>query len=112
MRIALVAVHPYPSPQAVPLANAFLQSYLTAAPPTAAVEVARADFFLSQEPADCVEQIAALQPTLVGFSIYVWNRALCRDIADELRRRLPGIAIFAGGPEATADPYLQFFLDI
>jgi hypothetical protein len=104
MRIALVAVHPCPSPQAVPLANAFLQSFLTTAPQTATIKVGRADFFLAQEPAACVDTIAALQPTLVGFSIYVWNRALCREIAEELRRRLPGITIFGGGPEATADP--------
>ena len=104
MRIALVAVHPCPSPQAVPLANAFLQSYLTAAPPAAAVEVVRADFFLAQEPAASVAEITRLQPTLVGFSLYVWNRGMCREIADELRRRLPEVTIFAGGPEATADP--------
>lgn len=104
MRITLIAVHPYPSPQAVPLANAFLQSYLAAAPRLTAVEVERADFFLGQAAAGCVDTIAALQPELVGFSVYVWNRALCREIADELRRRLPGITIFAGGPEATADP--------
>lgn len=104
MRIALVAVHPSPSPQAVPLANAFLQSCLTTDPRTASLEVLRADFFLGQEPTACAAAIAALQPTLVGFSMYVWNRALCREIAAELRRRLPGIVIFAGGPEATADP--------
>lgn len=104
MRVVLVAVHPYPSPQAVPLANAFLQSYLTTDPQTASREVVRADFFLGQEPADCVDRIAALRPALVGFSLYVWNRLMCREIAGELRRRLPGITIFAGGPEATADP--------
>jgi hypothetical protein len=104
MRITLVAVHPYPSPQAVPLANAFLQSCLTTDPRTASLKVLRSDFFLGQEPADCADAIAALQPTLVGISMYVWNRALCRELADELRRRLPGIVIFAGGPEATADP--------
>jgi Radical SAM superfamily/B12 binding domain len=104
MRIALIAVHPCPSPQAVPLANAFLQSCLTNAPQFATVEIVRADFFLGQGPADCVDKIAALQPTLVGFSMYAWNRGMCSEMADELRRRLPGITIFAGGPEATADP--------
>lgn len=104
MRIALVAVHPYPSPQAVPLANAFLQSCLTTDPRTASLEVQRADFYLSQEPADCADAIAALQPTLLGISMYVWNRALCQEIVAELQQRLPGITIFAGGPEATADP--------
>jgi hypothetical protein len=104
MRIVLVAIHPYPSPQAVPLANAYLQSYLTTVPQTTAVEVVRTDFFLGQQPADCVDTIAALRPTLIGFSMYVWNRGICREIADELRRQLPGITLFAGGPEATADP--------
>ena len=104
MRIVLVAVHPCPSPQALPLANAFLQSYLTTTELAATVEVERADFYLGQEPGECVAEIIKLQPALVGFSLYVWNRSMCREIADELRRRLPTIAIFAGGPEATADP--------
>jgi len=105
MRIALIAVHPAPSPQALPLANAFLQSYLDASPQAAAVEIVRADFYLGREYAACADEIESLQPALVGFSLYVWNRRLCREIADELRRRIPGITIFAGGPEATADPH-------
>jgi hypothetical protein len=104
MRIVLVAIHPYPSPQALPLANAFLQSYLTTVSQTETVEIVRADFFLGQQPADCADTIAALRPALVGFSMYVWNRGMCREIADELGRQLPGITLFAGGPEATADP--------
>ena len=104
MRIVLVAIHPYPSPQALPLANAFLQSYLTTVPQTTEVEVVRADFFLGRQPADCVDTITALQPNLIGFSMYAWNRCMCRDIADELRRQMPLITLFAGGPEATADP--------
>jgi hypothetical protein len=104
MRIVLVAVHPYPSPQALPLANAFLQSYLTAVPHLSDVETVRADFFLGQDCSTCVTEIASLQPALVGFSMYVWNRDMCREMADELRGSLPEITIFAGGPEATADP--------
>ncbi|MDA8412839.1 MAG: radical SAM protein [Desulfobacteraceae bacterium] len=104
MRIDLVAVHTCPSPQAVPLANAFLQSYLTTVPLPRPVEVVRSDFFLGQDPVACAAGIVKLQPDLVGFSLYVWNRGLCGEIAEELRRCLPGVTIFAGGPEATADP--------
>jgi hypothetical protein len=100
----MVSVHPYPSPQAVPLANAFLQSYLTTVPHHGEIETVRADFYLGQESAACAAEIVARRPTLVGFSLYVWNRSACREIADELRIRQPGITIFAGGPEATADP--------
>lgn len=100
MRIALVAIHPYPSPQAIPLANAFLKSHLA----DAAQDCTLLDFFAGQDAAACVAELVALQPALVGFSMYVWNRALCREIASELARCLPGVTIFAGGPEATADP--------
>ncbi len=104
MRIALVAIHPASSPQAVPLANAFLQSYLTIFPPTDIPEIQRVDCFLEQDSGDCQAVISLLQPDLVGFSMYVWNRDKCRDIAAQLRRQCPGITIFAGGPEVTADP--------
>ena len=100
MRIALVAIHPYPSPQAIPLANAFLKGY----PADEQVDCALLDFFLGQDAVACAAELVALQPALVGFSMYVWNRALCRDIARELARCLPGVTIFSGGPEATADP--------
>ncbi len=104
MRVVLVAIHPCPSPQAVPLANAFLQSYLAGAAPQSQVETLRADFFLGMDPAACAAELAKLRPTAVTFSLYVWNRGMCREIADELQERLPEVHIFAGGPEATADP--------
>lgn len=104
MRIILVAIHPYPSPQAVPLANAFLKSYLTTVPQASSADVELADFYLGQDCSDCVDRLIALRPDLVGFSLYVWNREMCGALSDELRRRLPGITTVAGGPEATADP--------
>jgi radical SAM superfamily enzyme YgiQ (UPF0313 family) len=51
-----------------------------------------------------VDEIVKLRPVAIGFSLYVWNRGMCCEIADELRRRQPELTIFAGGPEATADP--------
>lgn len=104
MRIILVAVHPSPSPQAVPLANAFLKGYRKAhCATTSSIEVILQDFFLDQAPADCAAELAALQPDLVGFSLYVWNREQCRNMAKGIRTVLPEATLFAGGPEATAD---------
>lgn len=104
MRITLVAIHPYPSPQSVPLANAYLQSYQSIATPDNTVGIDRLDFFLQQESDACVAEIARQRPDAVGFSLYVWNREMCCQVADKLRRSLPDTTIFAGGPEATADP--------
>ena len=104
MRVVLVAIHPRRSPQSVPLANAFLQSYLTVAAPHCPAETERIDFFLGDVTATCLAGIVKLQPAAVAFSLYVWNRAQCRELAEELHRTMPGVTVFAGGPEATADP--------
>ena len=100
MRIALVSLHPAPSPQAVPLANAFLKGFAA----QAALEIELVDFFDGDDTRACAEKLTELQPDAVGFSIYVWNRAACLEIAAEVRRFLPETLLFAGGPEATADP--------
>jgi len=46
----------------------------------------------------------AIAPNLVGFSLYAWNRDECLALAEKLRQEIPDLTIFAGGPEATADP--------
>jgi len=98
--IKLVAIHPCPSPQAVPLANAFLKSIIR----ETSIEVSLFDFFIGQESEEAATLLAAAEPSAIGFSMYVWNRAACLEIAAALRKILPEVLIFAGGPEATADP--------
>lgn len=99
-KISLVSIHTGPSPQAVPLASAFLKS---AAQSTTA-DVILIDFFTGQQPAECALAISETLPDAVGFSIYAWNRELCLNIAAQLRTCLPDARLFAGGPEVTADP--------
>ncbi len=100
MLIKLVAIHPCPSPQAVPLANAFLKSAVR----ETGVDVSLIDFFIGQNQANNAALLSADNPVAIGFSMYVWNRDACLVMAGELRRILPKAIIFAGGPEATADP--------
>ncbi len=104
MRISLVALHAYPSPQAVPLANACLAAALGADEALAAVRVSLADFHAGDDPAACAATILDGEPQLVGFSVYLWNTPLTVAIARELRAARPGLMIFAGGPEPTATP--------
>lgn len=99
--VTLVAIHPYPSPQAVPLANAFLKGFVANAP----LEIALADFFANQPATGCVAELVRQRPAAIGFSMYAWNRVLCQEVARGVARQLPGTVLFAGGPEVTADSW-------
>jgi radical SAM superfamily enzyme YgiQ (UPF0313 family) len=105
MNITLVSIHPHRSPQAVPLACAFLQEALLADQTLAgAVSVEMAEFFLEDAPVACAERILETAPDLVAFSIYVWSRDHALAVARELRLKAPGVIICAGGAEPTANP--------
>ena len=103
MNLVLVAIHIEASPRSVPLGPAMLASVLRRAYPEA-IQTRILDLFLQQSAQACAEQILASDPDWVGFSIYVWNRSLSRDVAHLLKLRKPSILLFAGGSEATADP--------
>jgi len=103
MHLVLVALHIEPSPRSMPLGPAMLASVLKCAFPEA-IRTRVLDLFLQQSAEDCVEAILASDPDWVGFSIYVWNRALARETARLLRLRKPALLLFAGGSEVSADP--------
>jgi hypothetical protein len=105
MKILLIAIHTAPSPQAIPLANAFLKAQVQSRPELArGVTVMLLDFYADMSAEDCTAAILAAEPDAVGFSMYTWNRQLSLATAGLLRSKLPGLTIFAGGPEPTADP--------
>ncbi|HTP64366.1 MAG TPA: cobalamin-dependent protein [Geobacteraceae bacterium] len=105
MKVVLVAIHPYPSPQAVSLGNAFLKASLDADPELAGkITVTLADFFVGAKLAEVLSAILAERPAAVGFSVFLWNRRVCHHLARLLRKARPELTIFAGGPEPTADP--------
>lgn len=102
MKLMLVAIHIEPSPRALPLGPAMLASVLHATLGEA-IETVVMDAFLADAPEACAAKILASDPDLVGFSMYVWNRPHALQIAAHLKAAKPGIVIFAGGAEATAD---------
>jgi radical SAM superfamily enzyme YgiQ (UPF0313 family) len=105
MNITLVAIHPHRSPQAVPLACAFLKEALLADLQLApALRIEIAEFFLEDAPAACAAAILKTSPDLVAFSIYVWSRDHAVAVAAELLRGNASLAICAGGAEPTANP--------
>lgn len=107
MHLALVALHLEPSPRSVPLGPAMLASVLKRDLPEV-IQTRVLDLFLQQTAEECADRILASDPDWVGFSIYVWNRALIRATARILRLRKPALLLFAGGSEVTADPEGMF----
>lgn len=102
MELVLVAIHIEVSPRAVPLGPAMLASALKRAYPDR-LGIRILDLFLDESAETCADRILASDPQAVGFSMYVWNRALALATARLLKARRPGLVIFAGGSEATAD---------
>ncbi len=105
MHIHLVTIHAFSSPQAVPLAAACLKSSLDVhSTPGKPLTVTFADFFCGDSITEIFRSIQDVAPNSVGLSLYAWNRAECLTLVAKLRGELPSLTIFAGGPEATADP--------
>lgn len=54
------------------------------------------------------------QPDVVAFSCYIWNRSLVGELLTELPKVLPGVRLWAGGPEVSydAEEFLQEFPDV
>lgn len=99
MLIKLVSIHPNSSSQSIPLASAFLKAYAL----ESNLSIDLVDFFCGDNAQICSAKTAESLPVAIGFSIYLWNRELCFEIAIELRKNHPDILLFCGGPEVTAD---------
>lgn len=104
-RVALVCIHVGRGQQAVPLGAACVAAALKADPELSSrVSVALVEAYPDEAPARLASRIAAGAPDLVGFALYLWNRAASVDCAARLRELLPEAAFCVGGPDAGANP--------
>ena len=103
-RIILVSIHAEDGPEAIPLGAACVASALKAGADGARLDVSLAEAFATENPQAIAARIVAAKPDLVGFSLYSWNRSLSIAVARRLRSLLGETVLFAGGPDATAQP--------
>jgi radical SAM superfamily enzyme YgiQ (UPF0313 family) len=59
------------------------------------------EFTIQQRPADIVEQLLALQPRIIGFSIYIWNVTETTRVIELLKQVSPQTVVIVGGPEVS-----------
>lgn len=68
------------------------------------IDVRLLDGLVGRETEGIVDLVLAARPDWLGLSVYAWSAQALGAVSRALRKRAPGLLIFAGGPEATADP--------
>jgi radical SAM superfamily enzyme YgiQ (UPF0313 family) len=108
VKLALVTLAARESPEALPLGAACVAAAIKAAaatsPALASIESFLLEAALGESPDALASRIASSGAGIVGFSVYSWNRETLARTAARLRGAMGGMLLFAGGPEATADP--------
>ena len=108
MKLLLVSMPARESPEALSLGAASIAAAIKAggasALELAAVQVIMLEARPDESPARLFSRILSEAPDAVGFSVYSWNRTAFAEASRRLRSAKGGLLLFAGGPEAGADP--------
>ena len=76
---------------------------LKAAAGLSGAQVEIGEYTINQNTDHILQDIYRKQPDVVAFSCYIWNRRMVEELIRELPEVLPGVRLWAGGPEATWD---------
>lgn len=73
--------------------------------------VSIAEYTINQSKDRILADIYSRKPSVIGFSCYIWNIQLIRELLAELRKLIPDVPIWLGGPEVSfnAEQYLEEF---
>lgn len=63
-----------------------------------------AEYTINHQRAEILRGIYEKQPCAIGFSCYLWNIEYVLSIASDLKKIMPEVSIFAGGPEVSYHP--------
>lgn len=59
------------------------------------------EYTINQPMEEILSDLYAKKPDVVGFSCYIWNWRLIRELMVELKKLLPSVRIYLGGPEVS-----------
>ena len=65
------------------------------------------EYVIHSRPIDIVEDLLALQPRIIGFSVYIWNVEPLTQVVSLLKRVRPDIIVVLGGPEVSYETEQQ-----
>jgi hypothetical protein len=105
--LKLVSIHIKDSPQAFPLAAASLKAQLDSIPSISeGLDVSFNDYTIDNSANFISDDLCRNIPDMIGFSTYLWNRRLVLETCRLIKGKFPSVTLFAGGPEATALPFM------
>lgn len=66
-------------------------------------ELEIAEYTINNQVGEILEGIYKKKPDVAAFSCYIWNISIIRQVAEELKKVLPNVKIWFGGPEVSYD---------
>lgn len=67
------------------------------------IEIQLGEYTINHQMERILQDIYKRSPDVVGFSCYIWNILYVKDLVRNLKKVLPGIRIWLGGPEVSYD---------
>lgn len=75
--------------------------------PQWANEIGIAEYTINQRTDEILAQLYRQRPAVLGFSCYLWNISMVREICTEYKKAAPDTILFLGGPEVSYDASQQ-----
>ncbi|WP_432627365.1 B12-binding domain-containing radical SAM protein [Brotaphodocola sp.] len=67
------------------------------------VEIELAEYTINQQIGQILQDLYRKKPDIIGFSCYIWNIAYVRELLADVKKVLPDVQIWLGGPEVSYD---------
>ena len=80
-----------------------LQAYACQEDPTLKEQIFVAEYTINQQMEDVLADLYEHRPDVIGFSCYIWNIPYIEKLVRELKKLLPQVQIWLGGPEVSFD---------
>ncbi|WP_455649461.1 B12-binding domain-containing radical SAM protein [Enterocloster citroniae] len=107
MKILLVAVNAkyIHSNLGIYSLKAYARQQLEANPPRTQdpVSIELAEYTINHQLDACLQDLYRRKPDVIGFSCYIWNIESIRSLAADIRKLLPHVPLWLGGPEVSYD---------
>lgn len=84
-----------------------LKAYAEAYGGAEGMELVIGEYTINQSPDGILADLYEKQPDVVAFSCYIWNIRIVHEVARELKKLLPEVSVWYGGPEVSYDSEKQ-----